>query len=239
MANILLGAEGSGVEQRKEIDVAVCVIDGEDIKDNSVANIATQYRQKNALFYLNALIGLRRSEIDLFFTIKENFEGVCAVIDRAESITGEDRQILQDDICEKLGLGGENVYFIKKSDMVGDLVKIGLKFKPSRDISVSSKISEAVRRNAEIELNRGPEEDDEDDDVKDILFPAMAAMGVFMTALSALYYVSESFSGAGVSGKGKRSVFGFIYSSLKYLAVFIGTVAAVFIYKKFSGSNEE
>ncbi|HOD42481.1 MAG TPA: hypothetical protein PKL57_18170, partial [Candidatus Wallbacteria bacterium] len=100
-------------------------------------------------------------------------------------------------------------------------------------------ISDAVRRNAEIELNRGPEEDDEDDDVKDILFPAMAAMGVFMTALSALYYVSESFSGAGVSGKGKRSVFGFIYSSLKYLAVFIGTVAAVFIYKKFSGSNEE
>lgn len=234
MANILLGAEGSGVEQRRETAVAVCVITAEDIKDNSVANIATQYRQKDALFYINSLIGLRRAEIDLFFTIRENFEGVCVIIDRAESVTADDRKLIQDDICQKLGLGEENIYFVKKGDQVSDLIKIGLKFKKSSEIVPAAKIADAVKRNAETELNAYDENaGDEDDDIKDVFLPAMAAMGVFITVLSALYYVAESFSG-GPHQHGKKSVFAFIYSAAKYLAVFIGTVAVVIVYKKVS-----
>lgn len=235
MANILLGAEGSGVEQRRETAVAVCVITAEDIKDNSVANIATQYRQKDALFYVNSLIGLRRAEIDLFFTIRENFEGVCVIIDRAESVTADDRKVIQDDVCQKLGLGEENIYFVKKGDQVSDLIKIGLKFKKSSEIVPAAKITDAVKRNAETELNAYDENaGDEDDDIKDVFLPAMAAMGVFITVLSALYYVAESFSGGGSSGRGQKSVFAFIYSAAKYLAVFIGTVAVVIVYKKVS-----
>ncbi|HBC76405.1 MAG: hypothetical protein A2008_06505 [Candidatus Wallbacteria bacterium GWC2_49_35] len=235
MANILLGAEGSGVEQRRETAVAVCVITVEDIKDNSVANIATQYHQKDALFYINSLIGLRRAEIDLFFTIRENFDGVCAVIDRAESVTADDRKVIQDDICQKLGLGEENIYFVKKSDPVSDLIKIGLKFKKSSDIVPAAKITDAVKRNSEAESNAYDENDgdEDDDDMKDVFLPAMAAMGVFITVLSALYYVAESFSG-GPHQHGKKSVFTFIYSAAKYLAVFIGTVAVVLVYKKVS-----
>ena len=234
MTNILLGAEGCGVEQRRETAVAVCVITAEDIKDNSVANIATQYRQKDALFYINSLIGLRRAEIDLFFTIRENFEGVCVIIDRAESVTADDRKLIQDDICQKLGLGEENIYFVKKGDQVSDLIKIGLKFKKSSEIVPAAKIADAVKRNAETELNAYDENaGDEDDDIKDVFLPAMAAMGVFITVLSALYYVAESFSG-GPHQHGKKSVFAFIYSAAKYLAVFIGTVAVVIVYKKVS-----
>lgn len=234
MANILLGAEGSGVEQRRETAVAVSVITAEDIKDNSVANIATQYRQKDALFYINALIGLRRAEIDLFFTIRENFDAVCAVIDRAESVTSDDRKIIQDDVCHKLGLGEENIYFVKKSDPVSDLIKIGLKFKKTSEIVPAAKITDAVKRNAEAELNAYDENDGDDDDIKDVFLPAMAAMGVFITVLSALYYIAESFSGGGSNGRGKKSVFAFVYSAAKYLAVFTGTVAVFFIYKKVS-----
>lgn len=236
MANILFGAEGSGVEQRRETAVAVSVITAEDIKDNSVANIATQYRQKDALFYINALIGLRRAEIDLFFTIRENFDAICAVIDRAESVTADDRKVIQEDVCQKLGLGEENIYFVKKSDPVSDLIKIGLKFKKTSDIVPAAKITDAVKRNAEAELNAYDENEDggDDDDIKDVFLPAMAAMGVFITVLSALYYIAESFSGGGSNGRGKKSVFAFIYSAAKYLAVFIGTVAVFFIYKKVS-----
>lgn len=246
MVNILLGAEGSGIEQRKESQVAVSTVSVEDIKDNAVANIATQYSRGNALFYINSLIGLRRAEVDLFFTIKDNFDAVCAVIDRAESVTAEDRKIIENDICSKLGLSGENIYFIKKSDQVGDLVKIGLKFKKSSDITPAASITSAVKRNsaAEAAAEKDCHEtgngryEDADDGIEEVFLPAMAAMGVFITVLSALYYIAESFSGSGPGGRGRRSVFGFIYSALKYLAVFLSTVALMFIVKKYSDKKE-
>lgn len=248
MVNILLGAEGSGIEQRKESQVAVSAVSVEDIKDNAVANIATQYSRGNALFYINSLIGLRRAEIDLFFTIKDNFDAVCAVIDRAESVTAEDRKIIEEDICSKLGLSGENIYFIKKSDQVGDLVKIGLKFKKATDITPAASVTSAVKRNAATEAavekdcreagNGRYEDSDADDGIEEVFLPAMAAMGVFITVLSALYYIAESFSGGGPGGRGRRSVFGFIYSALKYLAVFLSTVALMFIVKKYSDKKE-
>lgn len=238
MANILLGAEGSGVEQRRETALAVSAITAEDIKDNSVSNIATQYDRKDALFYINALIGLRRAEIDLFFTIRENFDGVCAIIDRAESVSADDRKVIQDDVCQKLGLGEENIYFVKKSDPVSDLVKIGLKFKKSAEIKPSAAISAAVKRNAEAELNLEDSGDEDDDDIRDVFLPAMAAMGVFITVLSALYYIAESFSG-GPHQHGRKSIFAFVYSAAKYLAVFLGTVAVVVAAKKFSGGGGE
>jgi hypothetical protein len=243
MVNILLGAEGSGIEQRKESHVAVSAVSDEDIKDDAVANIATQYSRGNALFYLNSLIGLRRAEIDLFFTIKDNFGAVCAVIDRAESVTAEDRKIIEDDICSKLGLGSENIYFIKKSDQVGDLVKIGLKFKKSADITPAAAVVSAVKLNAAAEAAAKNEcgaadiaggEENDDDGIEEVFLPAMAAMGIFITVLSALYYIAESFSGGGPNGRGRKSVFGFIYSALKYLAVFLGTVALMFMVKKYS-----
>ncbi len=251
MANILLGAEGSGIEQRKESQVAVSVISAEDIKDNAVANISTQYSRGNALFYLNSLIGLRCAEIDLFFTIKDNFEAICAVIDRAESVTAEDRKIIEEDICSKLGLDSENIYFIKKSDQVGDLVKIGLKFKKSDDIKPAAAVVSAVKLNAASEAAaknkygdasggvccNEEEGEDEDDGVEEVFLPAIAAMGIFITVLSALYYIAESFSGGGLNRHGRKSVFGFIYSALKYLTVFLGTVAFMFIVKKYSDKN--
>ncbi len=248
MVNILLGAEGSGIEQRKESHVSVSTVSIEDIKDNAVANIATQYSRGNALFYLNSLIGLRRAEIDLFFNIKDNFGAVCAIIDRAESVTAEDRKIIENDICAKLGLGSENIYFIKKSDQVGDLVKIGLKFKKSADITPAAAVTSAVKRNAAAEAaaekecretgDAKYEDTDADDGIEEVFLPAMAAMGVFITVLSSLYYIAESFSGGGPNGRGRKSVFGFIYSALKYLAVFLGTVALMFIVKKYSDKKE-
>jgi len=68
MSMLVFGADGSGVKQRKEKESKVIInnITNEDISDGCLFNIATQYSTKNIAVYINALTGLRDSEIDFF-----------------------------------------------------------------------------------------------------------------------------------------------------------------------------
>ncbi len=266
MINILLGAEGSGIEHRTEKQTAVTSITDSDIQDNAVSNLATQYNGGRALFYVNSLIGLRRAEIDLFFAIKDNFNEICAIIDRAESIAAEDRKTIQDDIILKLGLREENIYFIKKNDAVSDLVKIGLKFIKSEEIIPDKSLIAAKKRNAMIknkknisnadgnfnecgndknnlynDSNNG-NDNDIDESVEEVFLPAIAAMSIFIAILTTLYYIAESFShNSIINGRSKKSMFSFIYAIIKYLIIFSGTLTLIFTAKKYTGglNNEK
>lgn len=131
---ILIGASGSGITQRTVENIELIEIDMGNIEAAHITAAKAAVSDSCAILYINALIGIRKSEYDLFFILKKYFEKIAVIYDRFEVVTGYDVEILRNDTCAKFDILPDNVLFISKNDIFDATIGQKVKYRMCADI---------------------------------------------------------------------------------------------------------